>query len=160
MCRARLSARQPAWSSSGNILLTTALLFALLSLWSDKEYRALPTAVRLTALPPARQQLSLFQWPNSSGFNTTQIPNSRHDCDKFWLFNQNMLFYCVNNFLPFFKTSNLASLTASFLWGAVSSHCSHCKCDDDLSFTVHSWKASQYVSEINKTKLLCYFTTT
>lgn len=60
MCSARLSAKQPAWSSSGSILLNTPVLLALPSLWSDKEYSALPKAGRLTPLPPASQELNPF----------------------------------------------------------------------------------------------------
>lgn len=51
MCRAPLSPKQPAWSSSGKILLTAAVLLALFSLSTDKEYSASPTASRLTFSP-------------------------------------------------------------------------------------------------------------
>lgn len=78
MCRARLSAKQPACSSSGNILLTTPVLLALPSLWSDKEYSALPTAARLTLLSPASQKVNwcqCFMWDKTwvSSVNTKAL---------------------------------------------------------------------------------------
>lgn len=71
MCIARVSARQPAWRSSDNTLLTTSVLLALPSLWSDKEYSALPKSCRLTGLPSARDKL------NFNVFNEIQNPKQQ-----------------------------------------------------------------------------------
>lgn len=51
MYRALVSPKQPACSSSGNVLLMVAIVPASSSFWRDKEYNALPTADRLIRLP-------------------------------------------------------------------------------------------------------------
>lgn len=51
MYRALVSPKQPACSSSGNVLLMVAIVPASSSFWRDREYNALPTACRLISLP-------------------------------------------------------------------------------------------------------------
>lgn len=55
MYRALVSPKQPACSSSGNVLLMAAIVSASSSLWQDKEYSALPTAGRLIRLPASHK---------------------------------------------------------------------------------------------------------
>lgn len=57
MYRALVSPKQPACSSSGNVLLMVAIVPASCSLWHDKEYNALPTADRLVRLPAIHSQI-------------------------------------------------------------------------------------------------------
>lgn len=82
MCRARLSAKQPAWSSSGNILLTTPVLLAPSSLWSDKEYSALPTAGRLSLLSPASQRVDWFQCFVFNNMLISSVNNKKIKCSN------------------------------------------------------------------------------
>lgn len=55
MYRALDSPKQPACSSSGNVLQMAAIVPASSSFWQDKEYNALPTAGRLVRLPASHK---------------------------------------------------------------------------------------------------------
>lgn len=55
MYRALDSPKQPACSSSGNVLQMAAIVAASSSFWQDKEYNALPTAGRLVRLPASHK---------------------------------------------------------------------------------------------------------
>lgn len=143
MCRARVSARQPAWRSSDNTLLTTSVLLALPSLWSDKEYSALPKSCRLTALPSARNKLNfnVFNDMQNPKQQLLQLQKSIINSDRIIFENALAIENIILHLSPCFKTNNLASLAACLLRGAAASHDAHCGFDVCLCFTTHLWKA-------------------